>query len=187
MTNLEVLDLGYNQVERLPERFCDQLTNLRELLLDSMHFLQVLPEDIGKLTNLSVLDISDTCLSSLPESVAKLRKLEGLLLGSRLEYEELPPLVLQDIIPNLKEFVCEAKIWMSSDHIVDNGGNEWGRIATVLDNGHRDEVWYNYHTDELNSTPAGEHGSKDDGGCDTHWNDEQWVGDNCVANKWWDY
>ncbi|EMM80707.1 leucine rich repeat protein [Leptospira interrogans str. 2006001854] len=62
MKNLQVLDLGSNQLTTLPEGI-GQLKNLQTLDLDSNQ-LTTLPQEIGQLQNLQELFLNNNQLSS---------------------------------------------------------------------------------------------------------------------------
>ncbi|XP_035661036.1 uncharacterized protein LOC118405597 [Branchiostoma floridae] len=109
LLQLKILDVGKNPLKRLPDNIC-QLTGLRRLEIDICQFdefpRQVLqleglqrldigewagegkpspvPEDIGRLKNLQVLDLQDSGVESLPDGVGELVQLTDLnIAGNR--------------------------------------------------------------------------------------------------------
>ena len=86
-TNLEKLNLGYNQLIELPESI-GNLTNLEELGLDKNQLTE-LPESIGNLTNLKWLWLPENQLTELPQSIGNLTNLTQLVVSFN-ELTELP-------------------------------------------------------------------------------------------------
>lgn len=76
LSNLESLDLSYNDIELLPESI-GALVNLSCLNLGH-NSLNALPESIGRLEKLKELDLSNNNLNTLPESIGKLKALKEL-------------------------------------------------------------------------------------------------------------
>jgi Leucine-rich repeat (LRR) protein len=68
MAAVTVLDLGHNQLARLPDELC-ALRTLRHLDVNN-NVLEVLPERLGSLTALRVLHVQHNRLATLPESLA---------------------------------------------------------------------------------------------------------------------
>jgi hypothetical protein len=82
LTRLEALDLGDNQL-RSPFRVLSQCTSLKVLRLDSNN-LAFLPDDIGSMSNLVELDLSNNEITSLPISCIGLAPAELNLDNNRL-------------------------------------------------------------------------------------------------------
>ena len=111
---VKTLDLGKNQLTRLPESI-GQLKSLRYLSLDNnqlaalpksigqlksleglylgINQLSTLPESIGQLAALKNLILSNNQLATLPESIGQLESLEELYL--KRNYLTIPPIQLQ--------------------------------------------------------------------------------------------
>ncbi len=66
LTNLQILDLSWNQLTTLPESF-GTLKSLQELDLQDNQ-LTTLPESFGDLKSLQELELNDNKLKTLPES-----------------------------------------------------------------------------------------------------------------------
>jgi Leucine-rich repeat (LRR) protein len=81
LSNLQLLDISYNNLTSLPEKIFDPLINLEYLYIRHNN-LTTLPENIfASLTKLKVLHIFSNRLSSLPENIfVSLTSLEQLLL-----------------------------------------------------------------------------------------------------------
>lgn len=76
LTNLEYLDLGYNQITTLPDNI-GNLSNLNHLDLSSNQ-LTTLPESIGNLSNLNHLMLANNKLTKLPDNLGNLSALSSL-------------------------------------------------------------------------------------------------------------
>ncbi|CAF1044044.1 unnamed protein product, partial [Didymodactylos carnosus] len=86
--SLQTLDCSGNPLAKnLPPGFI-HLRNLSQLTLNDVSLTQ-LPDEIGSLTNLRLLEVRENLLKSLPESLTQLQRLESLDLGSN-EIEQLP-------------------------------------------------------------------------------------------------
>jgi internalin A len=79
LTQLQRLDVGLNQLTRLPESL-GQLTQLQKLYV-SHNQLTRLPESLGRLTQLQKLDVGGNQLTSLPEALGQLTQLQRLDVG----------------------------------------------------------------------------------------------------------
>ena len=79
LSNLILLNLSYNKIEKLPDVVCD-LKTLQTLSL-SNNKITNLPERIGELENLNWVDLNENPITNLPDSIINLRKLEKLNLN----------------------------------------------------------------------------------------------------------
>ncbi|CAM9292924.1 unnamed protein product [Lampetra planeri] len=89
LDNVETLTLRMNMLSQLPEDFGKNLPNLAELYLHSNNLLS-LPNALGSLTCLRVLDLSGNRLTSLPSSLGRLGSLTTLRLTHN-HLQQLPP------------------------------------------------------------------------------------------------
>lgn len=80
--NLRTLNLSKNMIGFDCFHVLAHLRNLRELRLASNQLAGALPVEIGDLSNLQILDISNNALVSLPRSLANLHNLQRLFLSS---------------------------------------------------------------------------------------------------------
>lgn len=92
LTQLQSLDIAYNQLTALPET----IGNLRELQELDVHAnrLTILPGSIGNLTQLGSLDLLDNKLTDLPQSFGNLIELSSLNLAVN-NFESLPECIGQ--------------------------------------------------------------------------------------------
>ncbi|MFX1311763.1 MAG: leucine-rich repeat domain-containing protein [Promethearchaeota archaeon] len=110
---ITALSLGFNQLTYLPEKI-GQLTSLE--ILDLFHTsISSLPETIGQLTSLQVLCLSRNQLASLPETIGQLTSLEKLELEDN-QFESLPETIGQ--LTSLQE------LWL--------GGNQFESLPETL-------------------------------------------------------
>lgn len=79
LSNLQYLNLAYNQLSSLPTSI-GNLINLKNIELSNNQFLTSLPESIGNLSALEYFTSSETSLESLPESIGNLNNLHHLIL-----------------------------------------------------------------------------------------------------------
>ncbi|KAG1335444.1 putative LRR receptor-like serine/threonine-protein kinase [Cocos nucifera] len=91
-TNLQHLDVSSNMLGgRMPNSIANLSTRLETLLLRHNHISGVIPDGVGKLINLSVLDMSTNLLQgSLHAEIGKLWRLQYLNLGENMIYGEIP-------------------------------------------------------------------------------------------------
>lgn len=106
LTRLEVCN---NPIQNLFQMICG-LTALKKLEASSVGFwLQAIPDEISKLTNLEQLDLSNNRISDVPPSISSLKKLQQLLLGRNgirwlpQEIQYLTSLQELNIVPNSLE------------------------------------------------------------------------------------
>ncbi|CAG8447012.1 15253_t:CDS:10, partial [Dentiscutata erythropus] len=78
-SKLEILNISFNMLDQIPPGISNP--HLTELYL-SGNQLSSLPEDIDKLTNLSVLHVNGNRLTTLPAELSKIRKLVVLDVGN---------------------------------------------------------------------------------------------------------
>ncbi|MBD3350722.1 MAG: hypothetical protein GF364_04460, partial [Candidatus Lokiarchaeota archaeon] len=94
-TNLKCLRLASNNFEEFPTILC-QLNNLEELELQGhldrygylSNKLTTLPECIGKMTNLRVLNLMNNQINQLPDSIGGLKKLEVIDITGKIYFLE---------------------------------------------------------------------------------------------------
>ena len=80
MPMLQILDLSYTKIRSLPQSLFG-LVQLQRLFLRGCELFMELPSEIGKLSNLKVLDLEGTELIRLPVDVGKLTNLTCLKLS----------------------------------------------------------------------------------------------------------
>ena len=116
MTDLKTLSLYCNQIREIPEAVC-QIPKLEDLTLFSNHLRKLpksisqlkktlkklwlslnqineIPDEIGKLSNLQVLDLSNNQIVEIPVTINQLLKLQELDLRNNLV--PIPPDILED-------------------------------------------------------------------------------------------
>ena len=99
---MEILDLEYSFLNRLPEKI-ENLINLKRLHLCGNN-LKVLPVNIEKLINLTHLGLENNSLLRLPGQIGNLKKLENLMLyGNNLQ--DLPEEITK--LKNLKKLYLQ--------------------------------------------------------------------------------
>ena len=74
--NLRILDISRNKLEVFPNALCEN-TSIRNLFMGK-NFIKYLPDCIGNMHDLIVLDIWFNPLEDLPESMTQLRNLRSL-------------------------------------------------------------------------------------------------------------
>ncbi|KAF7337163.1 Adenylate cyclase [Mycena venus] len=87
LKELRVLNLSYNNIRTIPFDFFRDLTNLEEVYLSGNGLTDFPTEDLSKLTRLSTLFLNGNRLQTLPQELGKVKNLTILDIGSnRLEY-----------------------------------------------------------------------------------------------------
>ncbi|KAJ7924652.1 hypothetical protein B0H13DRAFT_2315167 [Mycena leptocephala] len=79
---LRVLNLSYNNIRDLPSNFFENLTKLEEVYLSGNHLTSFPCEDLPKLTRLSTLFLNGNRLRTLPEELGKVTSLTVVDVGS---------------------------------------------------------------------------------------------------------
>ncbi|XP_078384326.1 uncharacterized protein LOC144666799 [Oculina patagonica] len=87
LTHVQELDLKHNKLTKLP-------TSINKVLWLNNNQLSELPETIGQLVNLTVLDVENNQLSELPETIGQLINLTELWLNNN-QLSELPETIGQ--------------------------------------------------------------------------------------------
>eukprot|EP00092_Neocalanus_flemingeri_P020326 GFUD01022018.1.p1 GENE.GFUD01022018.1~~GFUD01022018.1.p1 ORF type:complete len:727 (+),score=197.16 GFUD01022018.1:67-2247(+) len=88
LSDLQVLDLHKNSLEKLPEDI-NHLANLRALYIQD-NKLKQLPNSIGSLKNLQILNISANILKELPLSISELVSLKTLDIRNNPKLKTIP-------------------------------------------------------------------------------------------------
>lgn len=101
--SLTYLDLSINNLEKFPDAITSLLA-LEELYLNDT-FLEYLPANFGRLTNLRILELRDNNLITLPKSVSRLLHLRRLDIGNN-EFTELPDVIGH--LTGLMELWCDG-------------------------------------------------------------------------------
>lgn len=92
-----------NNLEKLPDAITS-LIGLEELFLNDT-FLEFLPANFGRLTNLRILELRDNNLITLPKSMSRLQQLRRIDIGNN-EFQELPEIIGN--LVNLTELWCDG-------------------------------------------------------------------------------
>ena len=80
LSNLKVLELSNNQLQRIPGAALSEWTNMEYLNLGCNRLLEI-PDEIGRMRSLRVLRVSDNSLRQLPSTLCRLNKLQTLTLS----------------------------------------------------------------------------------------------------------
>ncbi|XP_042510176.1 disease resistance protein RPV1-like [Macadamia integrifolia] len=86
---LEKLDLQRTSLDGLDESI-GQLSQLKEIILDSCDSFKKLPESIGDLKSLVKLDLTKTQIEELPDSISRMSSLKELILIFCISLKKLP-------------------------------------------------------------------------------------------------
>lgn len=109
MKSLRFLDVHFNELRGLPQAI-GRLTNIEVLNLSSnFSDLEELPEEIGDLMNLKELDLSNNQIRTLPDSFARLENLTKLDLNEN-PLSVPPREVVNKGVQAIREFM--AKRWL---------------------------------------------------------------------------
>ena len=104
LRKLELLNLHDNSVRRIPD-FIGRMPNLAELIL-SYNGLTKLPESIGrKYSKMHCLTLNHNHLSTLPDSIKKLKQLEILYLNNN-QFKSIPASILK--LPKLNRLFLQG-------------------------------------------------------------------------------
>jgi len=76
LENLEILNISKNNLTSFPGEVAAGLVNLRELFLANNKIAPTLPPEMGVMTKLRILSLSNNKLSSLPEEMGSMSELE---------------------------------------------------------------------------------------------------------------
>lgn len=88
LVQLRILDLNNHNLQSIPTSI-EKLTNLEQLILAYTDSLFTIPKEIGKLSELQLLNLSSCKLKILPKEIGDLKKLRWLYLGGNA-LSELP-------------------------------------------------------------------------------------------------
>uniref|UniRef100_A0AAF5DHB9 Disease resistance R13L4/SHOC-2-like LRR domain-containing protein n=1 Tax=Strongyloides stercoralis TaxID=6248 RepID=A0AAF5DHB9_STRER len=102
------LDFNSASIESIPPVIGELYGQISELFLYK-NKLSTLPSEIGHLTNLKILGLSENNLVSLPDTLSQLHKLETLDLRHNKFSENIPAVIYK--IPSLE------KLWLRYNHI----------------------------------------------------------------------
>ncbi|KAJ7676182.1 hypothetical protein B0H17DRAFT_1207452 [Mycena rosella] len=82
LKELRVLNLSFNDIQEMPERFFRDLTNLEEVYLSGNRLTHVPSEDLPRLTRLSTLFLNGNHLQHLPHELGQVKSLALLDVGN---------------------------------------------------------------------------------------------------------
>ena len=80
LSNLKVLELSNNQLQRIPGAALSEWTNMEYLNLGCNRLLEI-PDEVERMSSLRVLRLSDNSLRQLPSAICRLYKLQTLTLS----------------------------------------------------------------------------------------------------------
>ncbi|RRT73878.1 hypothetical protein B296_00015361 [Ensete ventricosum] len=103
-SSLSVLVVANNRISGcFPRSITDTADTLNELILLNASITSCIPEDIGKLKNLTVFDVSfNNIVGPLPNSIGEMRKLEQLNVAHNNLSGDIPESICE--LPRLKNF-----------------------------------------------------------------------------------
>ena len=81
---LRVLNISFNEIQELPSTFFRNMTQLEELYLSGNKLTSIPTEDLPRLTRLSTLYLNGNRLQTLPQELGKVKDLTILDVGSNL-------------------------------------------------------------------------------------------------------
>lgn len=113
--NIEKFSIQHINCELLPSQIWG-LEKVKSLTLKMLGMNELSPE-IGNLTNLEVLDLSNNKIKALPKEISELKNLKELYLISNHLFEQFPNVIEQ--LPNLKVLNIDAKqevLWEEDLH-----------------------------------------------------------------------
>ncbi|CCM06105.1 uncharacterized protein FIBRA_08354 [Fibroporia radiculosa] len=84
LAELRVLNLSFNELQEIPPSFFEKLTSLNELYLSGNKLSTIPTEDLHRLTKLEVLFLNGNKLQTLPKEIGKLTNLIVLDVGSNI-------------------------------------------------------------------------------------------------------
>ncbi|CAL9777140.1 unnamed protein product [Musa acuminata subsp. burmannicoides] len=103
-SSLSVLVVANNRISGcFPRSITDMADTLNELILLNASITSCIPEDVGKLKNLTVFDVSfNSLVGPLPDSIGEMRKLEQLNVAHNNLSGDIPESICE--LPRLKNF-----------------------------------------------------------------------------------
>ncbi|KAH9829119.1 adenylate cyclase-like protein, partial [Rhodofomes roseus] len=84
LQGLQILNLSFNDIQEIPASFFRSMTNLEELYLSGNKLSAIPTEDLNRLTKLHVLFLNGNKLQTLPQELGKLSNLTVLDVGSNI-------------------------------------------------------------------------------------------------------
>ncbi|ESQ41763.1 hypothetical protein EUTSA_v10012455mg [Eutrema salsugineum] len=131
LRSLEKLKLsGCSVLESFPPEICQTMSCLRWLDLDRTS-IKELPENIGNLTALEVLQARGTAIKRVPWSIARLTRLQVLAIGNRFYNPE----GLHSLCPHLSRFDELRALCLSNMNMIEipsSVGNLWNLLELDL-------------------------------------------------------
>ncbi|KAH1092126.1 hypothetical protein J1N35_019383 [Gossypium stocksii] len=124
LTQLAVLDLSYNYLQSIPEDI-GRLTNLVALNLSSNRFIGAIPSSVSNLTNLASLFLQSNQLDgSIPEDIGRLTNLIALNLSSNRFIGAIP-----SSVSNLTNL---ASLFLQSNQLDGSIPEDIGRLTNLV-------------------------------------------------------
>lgn len=108
--HLQTLFLNFNNLDEVDRGFFQSMPSLRVLSLSYNHRLWKLPHAISNLVSLQNLDLSNTRLEKLTESIKCLFDLKCLNLDNTIRLHTIPPQIISNLkkLQVLRMFLCGA-------------------------------------------------------------------------------